>query len=74
MSKNEKLKNSSSGEGSSTYRDIITRGHQGGGKVTKPPKRPPIPNLDTSAIPPLQGSGKGSSVNTSNQDADGGND
>ena len=65
MSKNEKLNNSSS-------RDIITYGHQGGGKVTKPPENPP--KLDTSAIPPLQGSGKGSSANTSNQDADGGTD
>lgn len=55
MSGNEKLKNSSSEKGRSAYRDVITHGHRGGGKVTKPPKNPPIPKLDTSAIPPSQG-------------------
>lgn len=74
MSKSEKLNNSSSGKRNSIHGDLFFNGHRGGGKVTKPPKRPPIPNLDTSAIPPLQGSGKGSSANTSSQDADGGND
>lgn len=53
MSGNEKLNNSSSEKGRSTYRDIITHGHRGGGKVTKPPKNPH--KLDTSAIPPSRG-------------------
>jgi len=55
MSGNEKLNDSSSEKIRSTYRDIITHVHRGGGKVTKPPKNPPVPKLDTSAIPPSQG-------------------
>ena len=55
MSKGEKLNNSSSRERSSLYGDFVFHGHIGGGKVTEPPET--APDIDTSAIPPLRGSG-----------------